>query len=169
MSVWLPVPGWPAYEVSDEGGIRRAVKSRRAPQGFVLKPLRGRSGYLAVNLYRPGVLKTVRIHRIVCTAFHGEPPSPHHEAAHGDGNKINNRADNLRWVTRRENEAEKDSHGTRPKGERHGRAKLTADQVRWARAQIVSGGRPTAIARALGVSSDCICDIRDHVRWAHLT
>jgi hypothetical protein len=35
-----------------------------------------------------------------------------HQAAHGDGAGLNNRLANLRWATRRENEADKIKHGT---------------------------------------------------------
>jgi len=48
-------------------------------------------------------LSDVRIHRIVATAFHGEPPNPQYVIDHIDTNRRNNRAENLRWVTRLEN------------------------------------------------------------------
>lgn len=43
------------------------------------------------------------VHRIVAYAFHGNPPSSEHVVDHIDTNRMNNRADNLRWVTRLEN------------------------------------------------------------------
>src|SRR4051812_8750616 len=43
------------------------------------------------------------VHRIVATTFHGEPPTPEHVVDHIDTNRANNRAENLRWVTRLEN------------------------------------------------------------------
>ncbi len=48
-------------------------------------------------------LSNVRIHRIVATAFHGEPPNPVYVVDHIDTNCRNNRSENLRWVTRLEN------------------------------------------------------------------
>lgn len=53
------------------------------------------------NLYLH--LANTRIHRIVATAFHGEPPNPQYVVDHIDTNCRNNRPENLRWVTRLEN------------------------------------------------------------------
>ena len=44
-----------------------------------------------------------RIHQIVATAFYGTPPSKEYIVDHQDGNRQNNRPNNLRWVTREEN------------------------------------------------------------------
>ncbi len=57
--------------------------------------LNSKTGYLEIA--------SARIHRIVATAFHGEPPTKEHVVDHIDTNKQNNRPDNLRWVTRLEN------------------------------------------------------------------
>lgn len=48
-------------------------------------------------------LSNVRIHRIVATAFHGDPPDPKYVVDHIDTNCRNNRPENLRWLTRLEN------------------------------------------------------------------
>lgn len=45
----------------------------------------------------------VRVHQIVCTAFHGPMPEPNMVVDHIDTNRCNNRPENLRWVTRLEN------------------------------------------------------------------
>ena len=48
-------------------------------------------------------IATERIHRIVATAFLGEPPTSEHVVDHIDTNRRNNRPENLRWLTRLEN------------------------------------------------------------------
>lgn len=45
----------------------------------------------------------IRVHQVVCTAFHGPEPSPHMVVDHIDTNRCNNRPENLRWLTRIEN------------------------------------------------------------------
>lgn len=45
----------------------------------------------------------VRVHQVVCTAFHGPEPQPHMVVDHIDTNRCNNRPENLRWLTRIEN------------------------------------------------------------------
>lgn len=48
-------------------------------------------------------IANVRVHRIVVTAFHGEPSDPMYVVDHIDSNCRNNRPENLRWLTRLEN------------------------------------------------------------------
>ena len=45
----------------------------------------------------------VPVHRIVATAYHGGQLSPDYVVDHIDTNQLNNRPENLRWVTRLEN------------------------------------------------------------------
>lgn len=52
-----------------------------------------------------GKNKIPGIHQLVCLAFHGEKPSSdsQYDVNHIDGNKHNNKPDNLEWVTHSEN------------------------------------------------------------------
>lgn len=85
MEIWAVVDGW---KVSNNG---RVWGARIGP--FI--PLTECSGgYLRVRRRS----KWASVHRLVCIAFHGQAPSPEHTVDHKDGNRKNNRADNLHWV-----------------------------------------------------------------------
>lgn len=87
------------YSVRDNGEILRhpPIPYRKRPTDNVWNcgKVNSRTGYLEIA--------SVPIHRIVATAFHGEPPTTNHVVDHIDTNKQNNRPENLRWVTRLEN------------------------------------------------------------------
>lgn len=87
------------YSVRDNGAVLRHTptnkRTRPTDNNWTFGKLNSKTGYLEVA--------SVRIHRIVATAFHGEPPTNEHVVDHIDTNKQNNRPDNLRWLTRLEN------------------------------------------------------------------
>lgn len=87
------------YSVRDNGAIFRypieGKRLRPTDNNWTFGKLNIKTGYLEIA--------SVRIHRIVATAFHGETPTKEHVVDHIDTNKQNNRSDNLRWVTRLEN------------------------------------------------------------------
>lgn len=87
------------YSVRDNGAVFRHPRVGRLPrptdnQWTFGKP-NDKTGYMDIV--------SARVHRIVATAFHGEPPTKEHVVDHIDTNKRNNRPVNLRWVTRLEN------------------------------------------------------------------
>lgn len=47
--------------------------------------------------------KQMRVHILVCMAFHGMPPDNKYQVNHIDGNKQNNQSINLEWVTPQQN------------------------------------------------------------------
>ncbi|MDI1318087.1 HNH endonuclease signature motif containing protein [Flavobacterium sp.] len=87
------------YSVRDDGKVlRHSIAGRRTrptDNQWTFGKLNVKNGY--------NEIATVRVHRIVATAFHGIPPTKEHVVDHIDTNKQNNRPENLRWVTRLEN------------------------------------------------------------------
>jgi hypothetical protein len=135
--------------------------------GHLLKPNDDGAGYLKMVMCLPGNRrKTVRVHRLVCEAFHGPPPSPAHLVAHRDGNRQNNRAGNLRWATHIENESDKRAHGRTSQGERHGAAKLSVALVREARRLRRDGASWRFLARRFGVAKRTIQTAVTGETWA---
>jgi hypothetical protein len=114
---WKIVPSYPLYEARDDGQIRRRATGRYYhAAGKIKKQSMNSNGYLRVTLDGDHVL----VNRMVCEAFNGPAPTDKHHAAHRDGNRANNSNDNLRWLTKKENEAEKILHGTSNAGQKNG-------------------------------------------------
>lgn len=108
---WLPVSVafyGNAYLVSSAGrirGINRIAESEfyiRQIRGVILKGRVRQDGYKTVNLSYKRNRQTFPIHRLVALAFCSNPHN-HPEVNHKDGDKLNNHASNLEWVTHKEN------------------------------------------------------------------
>lgn len=167
--IWKPVPGWfGEYEVSSDGRVRSlarliAFKGRWGPSSRFIAPreikLNEANRYLGFTARRVGQKVFLLVHRACCEAFHGPAPSPQHQVAHRDGDRRNNRADNLRWATPVENNADKKRHGTYTTGDRHNRTKLPDSEV----ARLRAGDRVLAarMAREYGMSEWYLRYIQD--------
>ena len=122
--VWLLSSLYPDhYEVSDHGQVRSRVRSVPTidPQGRPTTRTRGgkilaiqyggrNKRYARVQL-RPGDARKVdkvwvALHALVCETFHGPRPEGM-LCCHRDDDQNNNRADNLYWGTRAENEEDR--------------------------------------------------------------
>ncbi|QGK90421.1 HNH homing endonuclease [Acinetobacter phage vB_AbaP_APK44] len=91
--VYKVIPSNPNYQVSNLGNVRNE-------QGKVLKTYLINSGYVCLKLHTDGKRTSHTVHRLVMAAFLG---SSELEVNHKDGNKSNNRLDNLEYVTSSEN------------------------------------------------------------------
>lgn len=113
--VWKDIAGYEGYyQVSDRGRVRsldrivlykkRKIKpgALRPTGGCIRKLATTRGGYTKTILYKNGRPKTYLVHRLVALAFI-ENPDNKPQVNHKDFNKLNCRADNLEWVTAKEN------------------------------------------------------------------
>lgn len=116
------------------------------------------------NLWRDG--KVRRVHQLVCLDINGEQPAPGYEVAHecGNGHLGCVAPRHLSWKTRKENMFDRIRHGTSPRGERCGKAKLTEMQVREIKSlEGKIGSR--RLSRMFGVSRSTIIAIRHGKSW----
>lgn len=101
--IWKDIPGYEGkYQISNLGNVMSLHFKRSATNKKLLTPVDNNHGYFQVMLRDNGNDNRFRIHRLVAEAF---VPNPENKPVvnHIDGNTKNNRADNLEWVTQREN------------------------------------------------------------------
>lgn len=98
--IWLPVSDFPdKYEVSNLGRIKSLFWNNSKVQK-VLSPYKMRNGYARVILGRKNMRS---VHRLVALAFIPNPEGKP-DVNHKNGNKFDNRSENLAWVTKSENQ-----------------------------------------------------------------
>lgn len=100
--IWKDVVGYEGkYQVSNYGRVK-LLDYRQTGQERLIRPGVNKYGYLEVTLYKDNKSKTHRIHRLVAQAF---IPNPGNKPCidHINTIRADNRADNLRWVTHKEN------------------------------------------------------------------
>ena len=161
---WEVIPFASDYEISNLGGVRRVAREPSYLHMRALKPKARQDGYQEVTLYVDKVPMFFRIHQLVCNVFHGSRPRGKDEVGHIDGNPSNNVASNLRWVTKSENYADRNGHGTHNRGARNGAAKLDALKVQ---AVHILSERLTSrqVGAVLGVSKSQVGNILRGDSW----
>lgn len=148
---WRPAPGFPGYEVSRDGQVRRSAPGRRTFVGRLLRTVVSGPGYVMCNPVRDGRNVSTYVHRLVAAAFLGPCPDGH-EVNHKDGDKTNPHADNLEYVTHRGNALHAVRTGLIRSGADSPHAKLTADEVAALRADREAGLSFSHLARKYGIS-----------------
>lgn len=100
--MWLPIYGYEViYEISDFGEVKSLNYNHTGKEKILAKKLH-RSGYDTVMLCKNAEKKNKSIHILVAQAF-VDNPQRKPQVNHKDGNKHNNCAENLEWVTASEN------------------------------------------------------------------
>ena len=107
MEIWKDIPGWEGlYQASNFGRIRsvdRYDRLGRFHKGVIRQPGDNGKGYLVLPLKKDGRQTMTSVHRLVASTF---LPNPNklRDVNHIDGNKKNNRVDNLEWCSHRDND-----------------------------------------------------------------
>ena len=122
---WVPVHTLPGFEACIEYYVNRLgqVKSTKQKEERILKTKKHKAGYPMVRLTQrigKGKIIDVCVHKLVAFAFLSNPPTPYGKGKgctiidHIDEDKSNSCADNLRWVSWKENNTKR-PYQRRPK------------------------------------------------------
>jgi hypothetical protein len=163
---WRQAVGWPTYEVSNLGRVRRGE--------LLLRPSLNTRGYPVIGMRNGPLRRSIRVHRLVAEAFLGVS-APGLEVNHIDGRKDNPRLDNLEWVTGVENKKHAWRIGLRGRsdlpikyGESQWHARLTEQDVVAARARYRGGESIRSIARAYAHDRKSMRRILKGLAWRHV-
>jgi len=174
--IWKDIEGYEgSYQVSNLGRVKslnRVVKSfgetTRKHNGRIMTPTIRSGGYFNLFLCRKSVCKIYKVHRIVAKAF-CEGYKEELQVNHIDGDKLNNRSDNLEWCTAKQNSIHAFATGLNKgkKGEEHGNNRLTELEVRKIKA---NEDKLTVrkLAKKFNVSEGAVNGILRGTSWRHL-
>lgn len=89
--IWKDLPEYEGlYQASNKGRIKR--------NNHLIKPVIQKTGYLNVSLCKNGISKTCRVHKLIAKIFIPNPNN-YQSINHKNGNKQDNRVENLEWCT----------------------------------------------------------------------
>jgi hypothetical protein len=161
---WCVIDGYFGdYQVSSLG----RVKSLKRSTELIMTVSVNSAGYATVVLYIEGVQINNRVHILVAESFLGVRPDGY-EVNHKDGDKLNNRADNLEYATPKENSQHAYRIGLCPKGEERYGSKLTAKDVRDIKILLQEGCTQMSIANDYDVCQKTISHIKNGKAWRHV-
>lgn len=129
--IWKDIKNYEGlYQISNKGRVKSLLKERISGRYRIVMTYKERilklglnsQGYPKICLSKNGKAKTFRVNRLVLAAFKGETSL---ECNHIDGNKENNRVENLEYCTNSENKKHAYRIGLmNRRGEKHHLAKI---------------------------------------------
>lgn len=179
---WRDIKGYEGiYQVSSLGNVRSLdIIQKRSNgkveclfkiRGKILKPYqtgktaKNNDGYLTVNLSK----KQHKVHRLVAEAFL-ENPHKLEQINHIDGDKTNNRVDNLEWCSPQKNVHHAYEIGLSRTGEEIWCTKLKEEDVAEIRKTYIKGDKERGakpLSRKYGVSNTTIRRIVNKKKWRY--
>jgi hypothetical protein len=160
------IPGFSNYCVGSDGTIWTCWKQgRRNGKARVMEPCEWKkitpaesNPYRQVHLSYGNGKKTLQVSTLVLDAFQG-PRKEGQECRHLNGDSHDDRLENLKWGTPKENADDRIRHGTMT-------TKLTEEQARYILAHEKSSARE--LAELFGVGLSTVYSVRHRRSWSHL-
>ena len=154
------IPNYPGYFACSDGrifGIRFKHPLRQSLNG---------PGYKQVTLCNDGGPKIHAVHRLIAAAF---CPGHGRDVNHKNGDKADNRADNLEWCSRSSNQRHAADIGLKPSGEKsHLCTKLKTADVLQIRKLLKKRTPQSKIGNLFNVSQSLVSKIKNRHKWRQL-
>lgn len=107
--IWKDVPNYEGiYQVSNLGRIKSLyftsnIYKKKFYKEKILKPKKGKDNNLRIELWKDKKHKTVLLHRLIATTFLENLIDTNMTVNHKNGNRLDNRVENLEWLSRADN------------------------------------------------------------------
>ena len=166
---WLPMIDYEGlYKISSLGRVMRAVDGPGTYAGKILRPGTDKGGYQYVHLCKNEGNRTDRVHRLVTAAFVGPCPEGK-QVNHKDGDKTNNKIENLEYITPSENMLHALDIGLNTNwGERSVNTNLTNEDVYEIRRLADGEESQESIGKRFNLAQVSISRIMSRKRWGRL-
>lgn len=176
IEIYKDIAGYEGYyQVSNFGNVKSLDRTLKNKWGNYIR--RGKvmaankaNRYLTVNLFINWKFKHCKIHRLVAAAFIPNPDNKP-EVNHVNGDRYDNRIENLEWVTTSENEFHAYKIGIKKPlvGEKNPAAILTNDKVLEIKRRYASENTSMRkLAKEYGVCASTISGIVNNKFWNHI-
>ncbi len=157
----IPIPKYPQYVARRDG---RIVSLRT---GRAMSPRASGKGYRQVTLWNDDGRRSFYIHHIIADLFIGRRPHGL-ETNHKNGDKTDNSAKNLEYLTSSQNKEHARNVLGVYCGSRARASKLNESQVRRIRRLAAKRTAYQHIAESFGITKATVCDIHCRRTWKHL-
>lgn len=155
--MYYKIPGFSEYLIDKKGNVFRNNKK--------IKPLNCQMGYLKIHLWKNGKMKNARIHRLMGLVFLNVK-SKQQQINHIDGNKCNNKLENLEVCTAKQNIAHAAKIGKHNKNRKKFMTQKELDTVK----DLINRGFPCKyIAKVVNRSLRCIQYVKQGNRGFHVS
>jgi hypothetical protein len=167
---WVKIIDYPNYSISNFGRIRTDLHRWLKCAGKIHKQRLGgyKGKYARTGLFNDSGHKDFLVHRLVALHFIGKQPTKDHQAAHIDGNSLNNYYKNLKWCLPVENSRDKIIHGTSGKGSKNSMAKIDEQTATKILNDYMSGITVYDLSRVNNFSVGSVRSIIGRRGWNHI-